>query len=84
MVFVNNFLFSGNGRSGPNEGSLNSTIARMLCECEVGTWVIATAMLSATHNGRRLQLWRMLEYKPMSFSWTESRVKGFMYHVIAC
>jgi hypothetical protein len=28
MVFVNNFLFSGNGRSGPNEGSLNSNAQR--------------------------------------------------------
>ena len=83
-VFVNNFLFGDMTGRGASEGSFNGTIALILCGCEVGTWVITTGILDATHNGRKLQLWKHLTWKRHSFSWTANEVGGYMYHVVAC
>jgi hypothetical protein len=84
LVFVNNFLFHDMSGRGLQEGSINGTIASMLCGCKVGTWVVTTALIGATRNGKTLKLWKKLKWKKSSFSWSPKEIDGYLYHVVNC
>jgi hypothetical protein len=85
FVFVNNFLFHDMFGRGAKEGSVNGNIASLLCGCKVGTWVVTTALLDATRDGKELVIWNKLKWKRGSFSWSrdDREVEGYLYHVVA-